>query len=183
MVCATILDLTTNTAIHTSLYHEDLWYAPAVDQWTDREQRITKVNAIIADGHSIINNWSQENKGAHKVMCMGPEQEINALEQELKNSFDDQLHIYRSRPSYLELAPKSVSKATALEVILNQEFGIRLKEIIAFGDNYNDIEMLQSAGLGIAVGNARKEVKAAAKEIVGNSTEDGVAIAIEKYFF
>jgi Cof subfamily protein (haloacid dehalogenase superfamily) len=182
-VCAAILELTKGTAIHTSLYHENLWYAPAVDHWTDREQRITKVNAIIADGSSVISKWSQENKGAHKVMCMGPEQQINTLESELKNSLAGQLHIYRSRPTYLELAPKSVSKATALQLIVDHEFGIGLKDVIAFGDNYNDIEMLLSAGLGIAVGNAREEVKAAANEITGNSIEDGVAMAIEKYFF
>lgn len=180
-VCAEILDLTTGTTIHTSLYHEDLWYAPAVDHWTDREQRITKVNAIIADGASVIEKWREENKGAHKVMCMGPEEEINMLEQALKKSFAGQLHIYRSRPTYLELAPKSVSKATALELILSKDFGIDLKDVIAFGDNYNDIDMLQSVGLGVAVNNARPEVKAAAKEITANSVADGVAIAIEKY--
>jgi Cof subfamily protein (haloacid dehalogenase superfamily) len=182
-VCASILDLTKGTAIHTSLYHEDLWYAPAIDQWTEREQRITKVNAIIADGPSVIEKWSRENNGAHKVMCMGPEPEIHSLESKINSSFADQIHIYRSRPTYLELAPKSVSKATALEFLLQQEFGIRLKEVIAFGDNFNDMEMLQSAGLGVAVGNAKAEVKAVAKEIAGNSIEDGVAIAMEKYFF
>jgi Cof subfamily protein (haloacid dehalogenase superfamily) len=180
-VCSEILDLTAGTTIHTSLYHEDFWYAPAVDHWTDREQRITKVNAIITEGASVIEKWRNENKGAHKVMCMGPEEEINMLEQALKKSLGDQLHIYRSRPTYLELAPKSVSKATALELILSKNFGIDLKDVVAFGDNYNDIEMLQSVGWGVAVNNARPEVKAAAKEITANSTEDGVAIFIEKY--
>jgi hydroxymethylpyrimidine pyrophosphatase-like HAD family hydrolase len=65
---------------------------------------------------------------------------------------------------------------------MNSEFGISLTEVIAFGDNYNDIEMLQAAGLGIAVGNAKEEVKMVANEITMNSVDDGVAVAIEKYF-
>jgi hydroxymethylpyrimidine pyrophosphatase-like HAD family hydrolase len=64
----------------------------------------------------------------------------------------------------------------------DEDFGIDLKDVIAFGDNYNDIDMLQSVGLGVAVNNARPEVKAAAKEITVDSVKDGVAIVIEKYF-
>jgi len=53
---------------------------------------------------------------------------------------------------------------------------------MAFGDNYNDIEMIRNSGLGIAVENAIQEVKDVANEITLNSKEDGVAVAIEKYF-
>ena len=53
---------------------------------------------------------------------------------------------------------------------------------MAFGDNYNDVDMIRNAGLGIAVGNAIQEVKDVAREITLASKEDGVAIAIEKYF-
>ena len=52
---------------------------------------------------------------------------------------------------------------------------------MAFGDNYNDIDMLKAAGKGVAVGNAREEVKAVADEVTLNSTNDGVAVSIEKY--
>ena len=180
-ICASILSLARGTTIHVSLYHQDFWYAPAFDHWTDREQRITKVNATIADGASVINEWQEKNIGAHKVMCMGPEKEINILEQQLKLKHSDQIHIYRSRPTYLELAPKTISKATALELVLKKQYNIDLSDVIAFGDNYNDIDMLQAAGLGIAVSNARPEVKAVAKEITLNSIDDGVAVAIEKY--
>jgi Cof subfamily protein (haloacid dehalogenase superfamily) len=180
---SSIVGLARGTDIHISLYHEDEWIAPQVDQWTDREQRITKVNAKIGDIAGVLKQWQANSLGAHKLMCMGPENEINVMEQQLQASFGSEIHIYRSRPTYLELAPKSISKASALELVLKTHYGLELNDVLAFGDNYNDIDMLQQVGLGIAVSNARDEVKAVAREITIKSTEDGVALAIEKYCF
>ena len=54
--------------------------------------------------------------------------------------------------------------------------------MMAFGDGENDIEMLQAAGIGIAMGNAMPEVKAAADEVSSGNNEDGIAEALQKYF-
>jgi Cof subfamily protein (haloacid dehalogenase superfamily) len=178
---ASIFALSKGTDIHVSLYHEDEWIAPKVDYWTEREQKITKVNARIGNVSEVLEEWDKNQSGAHKVMCMGPESEIHFMEQQLNERFSNHIHIYRSRPTYLELAPKSISKATALDLLLQKHYGLQLADTMAFGDNYNDIEMLQAAGLGIAVDNARDEVKAVANEITLKSTDDGVAASIEKY--
>jgi Cof subfamily protein (haloacid dehalogenase superfamily) len=181
-ICASIYALSANTDIHTSLYYEDEWYAPAFDQWTDREQRITKVNATITDIGSVIDKWRLNKKGAHKVMCMGPANQISAMEQQLRAKHGHEIHVYFSRPTYLELAPKSISKASGLKLILDRLYHIHPDDVMAFGDNYNDIEMLQAVGVGIAVADARDEVKQVAKELTSISKEDGVALALEKYF-
>jgi hydroxymethylpyrimidine pyrophosphatase-like HAD family hydrolase len=70
-----------------------------------------------------------------------------------------------------------------LKTILQRQYDIDLSEVMAFGDNYNDIDLLQSAGLGIAVANAREEVKVVAKELTLSSIDDGVAVAIEKHLY
>ena len=111
----------------------------------------------------------------------GPEEKIHELESQLNAKFSEDLHVYRSKSTYLEIAPRSISKASALKLILRKKFNVDLSEVMAFGDNYNDIEMIRAVGLGVAVNNAREEVKAVAREITNNSKEDGVAIAIEKY--
>ncbi|MFT2010876.1 Cof-type HAD-IIB family hydrolase [Pontibacter sp. 13R65] len=181
-ICLDILLRARNTDIHVSLYVEDLWYAPKIDQWTEKEEKVTKVSANITELETLLQGWQETNTGAHKVMCMGPEEEIKAMYEGLQSTYGDQIHIYRSKSTYLEIAPRSISKATALEMILKDRFGISMDEVVAFGDNYNDIEMLQAVGMGIAVDNAREEVKAVANEITLNNKEDGVAIAIEKIF-
>ena len=181
-ICSAIVGMASNTAIHVSLYANDEWHAPRMDQWTEKEQRVTKVAARVTELHPVLETWQTAGSGAHKVMCMGPEEEIFEMAAKLDARYADQLHVYRSKTTYLEIAPKAISKATALELVLQQQYDINLSEVVAFGDNYNDIDMLRAVGLGIAVGNAREEVKAVANEVTLNSVDDGVAVAIEKYF-
>jgi hypothetical protein len=182
-ICSSILNLAKETAINVSLYFEDEWYAPSPDYWTEREEKITKVKAIIKDPAAVIAQWKTSGSGAHKVMCMGPEAEIDQLNKQLLMQFESHINVYRSRPTYIEIAAKSISKATALELILKTQFSLGLEDVMSFGDNYNDIDMLKASGLGIAVDNAVPEAKAVAKEITSKSIEDGVAISIEKYCF
>jgi Cof subfamily protein (haloacid dehalogenase superfamily) len=181
-ICWSIGTLTSGKDIHVSLYREDEWFAPMVDQWTQREQTITKVNATILPFHSVISKWEATGFEPHKVMCMGDEGQIAELYAELVKMFSEHLHVYRSRPTYLEIAPKTVSKATALRLLMKERFNTDLSNVMAFGDNYNDVDMIRTTGYGIAVGNAIQEVKDVAKEITLNSKDDGVAMAIEKYF-
>jgi Cof subfamily protein (haloacid dehalogenase superfamily) len=179
--CADIVAMTKGTSIHVSLYTGDAWYAPARDQWTEREERITRVKAALRDPLHVLDQWKAERTGGHKVMCMGPADEINTLESRLNHALGSALHIYRSRDTYLEIAPRAVSKATAMAIVLREIYHVDMVDAMAFGDNYNDIDMLAAAGFGVAVGNARPEVKAVAREITLNSIDDGVAVAIEKY--
>ncbi len=180
-IASQIYKLSSGTEVHISLYREHDWYAPRMDYWTEREEKITKAKSKVNDLEQILDEWVRVSNSVHKLMCMGPEQQIDRMEQQLVKAYADEIHIYRSRPTYLELAPKQISKATALEVIL-QQYGIPMSEVLAFGDNYNDIDMLRKAGLGVAVANSREEVKAVADETTLSSIDDGVAIFLEKCF-
>jgi Cof subfamily protein (haloacid dehalogenase superfamily) len=82
--------------------------------------------------------------------------------------------------SILEILHPTVSKWAALRWLTAQE-GIAPAEIIAVGDDDNDLEMIRHAGLGIAMGNAREAVKAAANYVTGSNAEDGLVQAIEHF--
>lgn len=82
--------------------------------------------------------------------------------------------------SLLEVSACGVSKATGLERLTALN-GIRPDEVVAFGDNINDLEMLQFAGLGVAMGNAPDVVKQAAKAVTASNDEDGVAQLLDQY--
>lgn len=180
--CRTISDLAKGTDIHVSLYNEDIWYAPLYDHWTEREERITKAPPRIAANADVLTTWQVNGTGAHKVMCMGPADQIETMLQAIDLACPGQLHLYRSKSTYLEIAPRSISKASALKQLLATQYNIPMSAVMAFGDNYNDIEMLQAAGLGIAVDNARDEAKAVARQITASNINDGVAMAIEAHF-
>ena len=96
-ICSTIGELVAGTDIHVSLYTEDQWFAPMVDQWTEREQTITKVNAIILPYASVMSQWKTAGLGAHKVMCMGEEGQIAGP------LFETLANVLR-RPSRLQVA-------------------------------------------------------------------------------
>lgn len=175
-----ILRLTEKSDIHVSLYQGENWYEEKDDCWSQREVKNTKVQCTWMKGLDVVGLWSKGNSGAHKVMCMGDSNEINWLFGELHFEHAKDLHLYRSSETYLEIAPKAISKATGLRKILAHEYEFEMESVIAFGDNYNDIELLQSVGWGVAVDNARPEVKAVAKEITLHHKEDGVAAVLEK---
>lgn len=167
---------------HLSLYHRDEWYVPKMDQWALREINNTKVNPEVLSNSETIRQWKTKGKGAHKIMAMGGEEKIDEIRDFLESTFPGELHLYRSKNTYLEIAPKSISKFTAIEILLDQHFGFDVEEAIAIGDNYNDVEMLQKIGHGVAVGNARPEAIEAAKQVAGHSVEDGVARILEEIF-
>ncbi len=167
---------------HISLYNNTDWYVPKMDQWAKREENNTKVTPQIKSTNAVLEDWKNSEKGAHKIMCMGEADKINALEDHLFGRFKDQLHLYRSKDTYLEITNKDVSKLTAVKYLLDNHFNLSLKETIAFGDNYNDFEMLKAAGMGIAVGNARPEVLEIAKQVTHHNTEDGVAKSLQELF-
>lgn len=179
--CKEIVAIGSATSLHFSLYQDDEWYAPKDDEWSQREAKITKVLPTLLPANEVFNLWEVSNRGAHKIMVMGNPVEILALESELNNKYGDQIHVYHSRDTYLELAPRAISKASGLELIMRSLYNGTLDEVLAFGDNYNDLEMLQKVGWGVAVENARQEVLQIANTITKASIHDGVALAIQKY--
>lgn len=179
--CKRILEMVRGSNIHVSLYHGEHWYEPYLDKWAEREIRNTKVNPKIKDAYEVLSDWKNENVGAHKLMCMGPADEIQWFYTLAENEMGNDIHLYRSKETYIEIAPKIISKASALKMLLKSKYGLEMENVMAFGDNYNDIEMLQQAGHGVAVENAREEVKAVANEVTLSGKNDGVAVMIEKY--
>lgn len=177
---AKILALTQKSSIHVSLYHGENWYEPVADNWAAREIQNTKVQPTWKSGEEVLDLWSKENLGAHKVMCMGDASEISWLYDVLHLVHGSALHLYRSKDTYIEIAPRQISKASALQLVLEKCFDFGMDQVVAFGDNYNDIELLEGVGWGVAVANARDEVKAVAQEITLHHREDGVAATLER---
>ncbi len=115
-------------------------------------------------------------------MCMGEPAQIDRTVAFLEDQYSDSLHLYRSKDTYLEIADKKVSKLTGINMLLNaMSPKIGLQEAIAFGDNYNDIEMINAVGMGVAVANAREELKAVANEITAHHKEDGVGRFLKEF--
>ena len=81
---------------------------------------------------------------------------------------------------YTEITNKNVNKWTAIEFLLDR-CNISAEEVMAIGDNINDKEMVENAGLGIVMGNSNPLMKEIANDVVADNNSDGIAEAIEKY--
>lgn len=90
--------------------------------------------------------------------------------------------IFRSEPFFLEVAPKNVDKAYSLKHLL-RILGIRREEMVCCGDSFNDITMIQFAGLGVAMANGQQMLKDVANYVTRNDNDhDGIAEVIETFF-
>ncbi|MFC4376630.1 HAD family hydrolase [Nocardia halotolerans] len=88
---------------------------------------------------------------------------------------------YSTEHGLIELSVPGVTKASGLAEVA-QQIGARDNEIVAFGDMPNDVPMLKMAGLGVAMGNAHREARAAADEITATNDDDGVALVLERWW-
>ena len=112
----------------------------------------------------------------HKLLCIGDAMRIRALQKEVRQYFP-QLMALRSKSTYLEILPRESTKGSAAQVLLDH-YGLRARQAVAFGDSDVDVDMLQYCGLGVAMGNAPRQVKEAADYVTASNDEEGVFIAL-----
>ena len=175
-----LFELTKTYGIKLGLYYKDEWYVEEISERVSKEIHHTKVTPIYRKTNETIIDWRERNVGAHKIMLMGTQETINSITPYLESKFAFEMNIYRSNDTLIEVTPKAISKLSAIESLIQNPN--TLNDVIAFGDNYNDVEMLMHAGCSVAVGNAREEVKSIANHITLKNTEEGVAHFLNQHF-
>lgn len=128
----------------------------------------------------ILAYLQRSNFEPHKVsVYTDSEHRLEEVKEALLTHLAEEIHIMYAGFG-LEIVPKNISKGYGLKV-LSTHLGVSPAEIIAIGDNYNDLEMFRFAGLGIAMANAPQEVKVKAKYVTRSNDEDGIAFAIQQF--
>lgn len=122
---------------------------------------------------------SLPNRCVKAIMLQQPNH-LKEVEQMLKPKMKDKMTMTITKPFFLEFMNKEVDKSKSI-IRLCQILNINIKDTIAVGDSYNDISMIETAGLGVAMGNAIDEVKNVADFITDTNENDGVAKVIKKY--
>ena len=118
------------------------------------------------------------NTDFYKILLMGDEEQLNEFETFIPQEWRDEFYVVRSQKYLVEVLTKGVNKAFGLEK-LAQKLNIQPSEIVAIGDAANDIEMLEYAGLAIAMGNASEEVKSISDIVTDTNENNGVIKAID----
>ncbi len=116
----------------------------------------------------------------NKMLIIEDPEQLEQIEPELKALIGDQVHITKSKANFLEIMHKEGTKGHALQ-FMAQHLGCTLEETIAIGDAWNDHEMIEAAGLGVAMGNATEKLKQIADYITASNNNEGVKQVIDNF--
>lgn len=142
------------------------------NRWVQYEIGVTHIEMLQGEKGKVY--------PAHKIQVIGEPEEILQLENRLKAKFPH-LSIHRSLDSFLEIMEKSASKGQAVR-FLESYLNVTTEQAVAFGDNFNDLDMLENVGLGVAMANAPEAIKAAANRVTASNNEDGIALVLNEVF-
>ena len=129
---------------------------------------------MLSESFKIV-DFSKHDQDTEKIYVVDCDAEIA---KSLGQYLTDEVYLYLSRDGFAMVMHREATKSKAV-VALAEYWGIEQSEIVAFGDDMNDIDLLEYAGIGVAMGNALDEVKAAADCVCLSNEEDGIAKWIE----
>jgi hypothetical protein len=164
------------TGIHCNVYVDDVIYVEEMSKWAEFYHSLSKIVPMKAVGK--LSEFL--NKPTTKIILIDEHERLQEIKSEVEKLVDEDINVFFSKPNYLEFTNRYGTKGAAVK-FLGEYFGINREEIMAIGDTYNDISMIEYAGLGVCMNNGPEEVKKLADYITLSNEEDGVAHAIEKF--
>lgn len=163
--------------IEIHLYFDDKLYVEKITKNTEYyvDRSGTPANLIANFDHFL-----QENPT--KILASSLDTNlITQMLTELKNVYDEeQVFLTQSNPIYLEVTDAGVNKGMALQYLTEKILGYSREEVMAIGDNFNDLTMLKYAGFSVAMGDAPQEVKDIASTVTLDVENDGVADILDR---
>ena len=174
-----IYELSYEIEIPMALYGEDTVYASKDTENTRFEAKLCGMkfrefgSLEELDGYGI--------KETTKCMLISDPEKVKKAEEHMKSKYGNDYFIAISKPIFLEIANKNINKGKTLRQ-LGELTGIEMEEMIAVGDSYNDIPLLEVVGMPVAVSNANEEIKAKSKFESTSNNDDALKTVIENFF-
>lgn len=119
--------------------------------------------------------------GCIKAMFLAEPEVQAVLRPKLEEQFGSSVYITQTTRTFLEIMDKKVSKGQGLSFVM-ERLSIKKEEVIAFGDDENDVPMFSVAGFSVAPSNAKDSVKAEANLVIGSNADESVAAFLEDFF-
>lgn len=172
----TLLDAPHYADLSVHLYCDDRLYVRAAHRATqDYASRSGIPLEVSADLRGILA------QSPTKLLVLGEEPPvIAALNADLQSRFSpSELYLTQSTDTFVEATHPTVNKGNAVRYLAEDLLGLQASQVMAIGDNFNDVEMLQYAGIGVAMGDGPAAVQAQANWVTAGVEADGAALAIE----
>lgn len=170
-----LYDFCIENNLHLQTYIDDKLYA------REENQKLIDYATLNGTKYHIEPDFEKLlSKPTPKFLIIDAPDYLDEISPVLRELLGDGVHITKSKPHFLEIMHKEGTKGAAL-TFLAEHFGCDLSETIACGDSWNDHEMLEAAGLGVAMGNAIAPLKEIADYVTASNNEDGIKQVIEKF--
>lgn len=160
--------------VHIQAYAKDTLYTQAENEEVRAYTALVGVPYQVADLHQIVR------QGAPKVLYTGDPDFLDEFAQQVKAVVGNRGNVFKSKPNFLEVTHPEATKGQALDFLVRR-LDLRREQVIAIGDSYNDVDMIQYAGLGIVMANAPDPIRQIADYVTGHHEQDGVAEALDHF--
>jgi len=179
-VAETMIRFSRDNGYLLNFYHEDKLYA---EDGGRRQQFMEVYSRRTGAEYNIESDLSRfVGMEPTKLILLADPDECQRLHGKFSEELKGDAFVTKSDPEYLEIMAPGVDKGTSLG-ILAQHYGFTTDEVVAVGDANNDLELIQAAGLGVAVANATPELKAVADVLTERTNNEGaVAEVVERWF-
>lgn len=172
-----VLNAVKSTGLTPIGYGENELFYPKKDEYVEYYQKNVCVPGRIADMEEELKRQGK----ASKICFLGDDALVNKTADEMNEKFKDKnIRFNSGATNLLEAINPDCGKDNAVRFIANY-YNIPLEEVITVGDSTNDIELIQGPWHGVAVGDAREELKAVAKEITVPFKDKPIKTLLEKY--
>jgi len=158
------------------------WETLIIDRQSPESElyyRHTGIVAVVKDLKSIAS--MPDLKGCIKGMFIADPSLHDEIRRRMYERFGDEISVTRSFPTFLEVLNNGVSKGEGLKIAMKHR-GLQPDEVIAFGDEENDLSMFEAAGFSAAPASAREKIREAADIIYPSNAEEGLALWLEETF-
>lgn len=161
--------------LHLQLYVNDRLYVREENDKIKEYADISKIPYTVEPDYAKLS--AEPNT---KMLIIDEPAYLDELAPIFRDMLGDAVHITKSKPNFLEFTHREGTKGHALKALAKQ-FGCDMSEVMAIGDSWNDHDMIEVAGLGVAMGNAIDSLKAVADYVTLTNNEEGVRHVIEKF--
>jgi len=188
------IDVTRELGVHYQVYlpagispdtgQEDpafKWETLVIENYGAEAEMYQKHTGIVPVIRDLKNIAALPLEGCIKGMFIADPSIHDEIRKRMKDRFGEQITVMRSYPTFLEVINKGVSKGEGLRIAMEHR-GLKPEEVIAFGDEENDLPMFTVAGYSAVPANAREKIREQADIIYGPNTEEGLAVWLEEVF-
>ena len=176
---AEVCDYLQGLGRHIHVYDGKDVYMNRDDEYKRYYEKVCGVSGILT-GEDVASVVREKGIRPQKVLSMNAAEENAEIFALVNGRFKDRYEVTSSSDFLVEVTSFGCNKGGALEFLAGY-YGIPMEKTIAVGDNYNDIPMIEKAGLGVAVQNGVAEIKKEADFITKTCDEDGVGYVIRKF--